>query len=60
MTVCRDKQSACDGVEYCNGASMVCPADLMAPRGTLCRPATGGCDAEETCSGMSFECGAIF
>jgi cysteine-rich repeat protein len=54
-TLCRDAVDfECDVPEYCDGASPVCPADVLEPNGTLCGFPKGGppiatCDAQDSC-----------
>jgi RHS repeat-associated protein len=58
-TSCRAATGACDVAEVCNGSSVTCPADALAPPTTTCRPAApGGCDVAETCTGTSAACPA--
>jgi hypothetical protein len=54
--VCRPAASPCDLAESCNGSSLTCPADVVAPSTTVCRAAGGVCDVAETCTGTSNAC----
>ncbi len=55
-TVCRAQAGACDAAETCNGTSLTCPTDAVAPLGSVCRPANGACDVPETCDGTTKAC----
>jgi hypothetical protein len=44
--------------ESCDGVGDDCPADDLAPNGTVCRPAAGTCDVQEVCDGVSTTCPA--
>jgi RHS repeat-associated protein len=57
-TVCRAANGACDAAETCNGTSLTCPTDGVAPLGTVCRAANGACDVPETCDGTTKGCPA--
>jgi hypothetical protein len=57
-TVCRASTGACDAAESCDGTSLSCPADALAPSGTVCRAAAGACDVAEACDGVSAACPA--
>jgi RHS repeat-associated protein len=58
-TTCRAATGACDVAEVCNGSSVTCPADALAPATTTCRAAApGGCDVAEACTGTSSACPA--
>jgi hypothetical protein len=48
----------CDVAETCNGTSIGCPPDALAPSGTVCRPVAGTCDVAETCNGSAVACPA--
>lgn len=54
--LCRPAVSACDLPERCDGASVDCPADVMAAAGLPCRMAAGVCDSSEACDGSSPTC----
>ncbi|MGF1468638.1 MAG: hypothetical protein ACFCGT_21140 [Sandaracinaceae bacterium] len=54
--VCRAAATPCDAAELCAPGDVACPADVLAPNGTVCRPATGLCDAPEICDGLGLEC----
>jgi hypothetical protein len=58
-TQCRPAgASGCDAAEYCTGESPTCPADGVAPVGTVCRERAAGalCDRVEECDGVSNSC----
>jgi RHS repeat-associated protein len=57
-TVCRAAAGACDVAETCNGTSLTCPTDGLAPATTVCRAANGTCDVAEKCTGTSAACPA--
>ncbi|MCZ7685562.1 MAG: hypothetical protein M5U28_45010 [Sandaracinaceae bacterium] len=42
--------------ESCNGSGPHCPADQLAPSGTVCRAGTGYCNEAEACTGASAAC----
>ena len=52
-TECRAAVTACDIAETCDGASLHCPADVVAAAGTLARAADASfpCDADDFCTG---------
>ncbi len=57
--VCRAAVGPCDAADICDGASTICPADLLEPATTECRPLAGDCDiAPEFCTGSSGVCPA--
>jgi MYXO-CTERM domain-containing protein len=60
-TVCRPAVGACDAAETCNGTGVACPADGVAPAGTLCAPADPslGCDVPDACDGTSGVCPSL-
>jgi hypothetical protein len=47
--VCRASVDTCDPAEVCDGTSINCPANVLAPPGTECRPANGPCDETDYC-----------
>jgi len=52
--VCRISGGLCDPPESCDGATGICPPDLI---GTgECRPSGGVCDLPEVCDGVSAAC----
>jgi len=53
-TVCNaGSGDLCDRPEVCDGASEVCPEDIVAPDTTLCSPGSGdACDPPEFCTGI--------
>lgn len=53
---CRAAASVCDQAEMCDGVSMACPVDDVAPAGIECREAVEDCDGAETCDGVSPDC----
>lgn len=55
-TACRPAIDLCDLTEVCDGVSLDCPADKLAPPATPCRPVAGDCDIAETCDGRSTAC----
>lgn len=55
-TECRSTVGACDLPETCDGVSLTCPVDLLAPSGAECRPVAGPCDIGDSCSGSSPFC----
>ncbi len=56
-TVCRFAlDPICDLDELCDGTSLDCPADAIAPPGTVCRPARHPCDAAEVCDPVFAVC----
>jgi RHS repeat-associated protein len=57
-SVCRAQTGACDVAETCDGTSLTCPTDAVAPLGTVCRPQAGSCDVAETCNGTAKSCPA--
>jgi hypothetical protein len=57
-TVCRAQAGACDVAETCDGTSLNCPTDTVAPVGTVCRVANGPCDVSESCDGTTKICPA--
>jgi hypothetical protein len=50
-TICRPAVSLCDVAERCDGVSSACPADSLAPAGTLCDGWSGA-----RCAGTSASC----
>lgn len=56
-TSCRAATTLCDVAEVCDGTSPQCPADAVAPAGTICRDAGDAC-AIATCDGSSTICPA--
>ncbi|XP_062974508.1 disintegrin and metalloproteinase domain-containing protein 21-like [Elgaria multicarinata webbii] len=57
-TICRQKTSACDLPEFCNGTSAWCPEDLYVQDGAPCS-ANGYC-YHGVCTTHSKQCKAIF
>lgn len=58
--VCAPSAGACDLDEFCDGTSLQCPEDLVAPESTLCRPSAGACDVSDFCDGVSKSCDDAF
>ena len=58
VMTCRAAAGVCDAAETCNGSSVTCPADALAPATTTCRPSAGACDPAETCTGTAIGCPA--
>lgn len=49
-TVCRFAiDPICDLEEACDGTGLDCPANALAPPGTVCRPSANPCDPAEVC-----------
>jgi hypothetical protein len=57
-STCRASTGGCDPAETCDGASVSCPADVLAPNGTVCRAAIDACDFGESCDGIAAGCPA--
>ncbi|KAJ6656705.1 hypothetical protein lerEdw1_003592 [Lerista edwardsae] len=57
-TLCRKRASECDLPEYCNGASLACPADVLVQDGTPCAD-DGYCYAGR-CASHTLQCRKIF
>ena len=55
---CRESHGDCDAAEYCDGAAIDCPEDLLKAAGSICRSPLGLCDIEETCDGVQLACPA--
>lgn len=55
-TMCRPSAGICDVIEYCTGASTVCPTDARSVNTTICRAAEDDCDMIEYCDGTSVTC----
>ena len=55
---CRAAAGDCDVEEACDGTSVDCPVDALAPTTTVCRGSASACDAEETCDGVQADCPA--
>jgi hypothetical protein len=55
-TRCRDSAGSCDFAEVCDGASALCPGDVLLPAGIVCRSAQDLCDREELCTGLDAQC----
>jgi hypothetical protein len=54
--LCRAKSDACDVEDVCDGQSSSCPADRLAPQGSVCRAATQACESNATCNGIDASC----
>ncbi len=54
--LCRQADDVCDLAEYCDGANLTCPDDLVRTGGFECRAAGGECDPAESCDGVSRFC----
>jgi hypothetical protein len=55
-TVCRSAAGTCDWAEVCDGATMKCPDQVLAPRNTECREVQGECDVLDVCNGATSHC----
>ncbi len=58
--ICRASTTLCDLHDRCNGSSLSCPADEVAPDSMLCRSASGACDVSDFCDGSSKSCPDAF
>jgi hypothetical protein len=54
--VCRPAAGPCDVEERCDGITLECPFDIVAPSTTACRPAAGPCDVSDHCDGVAVAC----
>ncbi|CAB3991674.1 disintegrin and metallo ase domain-containing 33 [Paramuricea clavata] len=57
--VCREAVNSCDVPEYCNGASEVCPADLVTVNGISCDNNQGYC-REGECRAQDDQCDELW
>lgn len=56
-TECRASAGECDVAEVCDGTSIACPANALAPADSVCGDdAEGPCDLADRCSGASVTC----
>jgi hypothetical protein len=59
-TECRPADGSCDVGEFCDGTNLTCPADLVAPSGTICGNETDNhCTSGGQCDGISKICDNI-